>query len=140
MTSTKPQELAYDAQIADLTRQLEAAREKMAELEARLDWWQRGRDLYGSPDSNGSSSVVGAGKPTLAKAILRVMNEGDQTEWAAGAIMESLRSRGWMPNGTSAEHAVRTKVAKLARGEDAALQRVRHGVYALRAPIPAEGS
>jgi hypothetical protein len=134
MTSIEPQKLPYDVQIADLTRRLNEAREDVKALESELDWWLRGRDLYGSPDSNGSA----APKPTLAKAILHVMSEGDQTEWTATAIMEALDSHGWMPNGTTAEHAVRTKLAKLARGDEAVLQRVRHGVYALGEAIPEE--
>jgi hypothetical protein len=136
MNSAGPQELPYDAQIAALTEQLEEAREKAAAIEAQLDWWQRGRDLYGSPKSNGN--VARGAKPTLAQAIVRLMSESDRPEWTAGMIMEGLRSHGWMPNGSTAKHAVRTKLAKLARGEDAVLQRVHHGIYTLRAPISVE--
>jgi hypothetical protein len=149
MSHAEPQELPYEAEIAHLTRELneareevaklEGAREKATELEARLRWWQQGRDLFGS-GSNGGTAPAGESKPTLAKAILHVMHEGDRTEWPTGTIMEALESRGWMPNGTTAEHAVRTKLAKLARGEDAVLQRVRHGTYALREAVSAEGS
>lgn len=123
----KPKELPYEAQIADLSRQLETAREHVAELETQLDWWRKGRDLYGASNSKGAEQ-----KPTLAKAILRVMDEGDQTEWPTAAIIEALESRGWMPNGTSAVHAVRARLAKLARGENPALDRVHHGTYALK--------
>jgi hypothetical protein len=126
MSSVKPKELPYEDQIADLTSRLEAAKENVAELEAQLDWWRKGRDLYGASNSKGAEQ-----KPTLAKAILRVMDEGDQTEWPTAAIIEALKSRGWMPNGTSAVHAVRARLAKLARGDDPVLQRVGHGVYAL---------
>ena len=132
MNSAGPQQLPYDAQIADLSQQLEEAREKVTAIEAKLDWWQRGRDLYGP---SGGNIATGA-KPTLAQAIVRVMNEGGRTEWPTSAIMEALEDRGWMPNGTTAVHAVRTKLAKLARGDDAALQRVHHGTYALREAIP----
>lgn len=129
MASIKPKELPYESQIADLTRQLDAAKETVTELEAQLDWWRKGRDLYGASGSQSAEQ-----KPTLADAILRVMDEGDQTEWPTAAIIEGLKSRGWMPNGTSAVHAVRTRLAKLARGENPALERVYHGTYALKEP------
>jgi hypothetical protein len=68
------------------------------------------------------------------------MSQGDQEEWPTSAIIEALEDRGWMPNGTSAVHAVRTKLAKLARGDDPALERVRHGTYTLAKRDPSERS
>jgi hypothetical protein len=136
MNSISPQALAYDAEIADLTQQLEKARERVKTLEGELDWWERGRDMFGHSASNGSAPSEP--KPTLAQAIVRLMIEGDRTEWPTSAIMEALESRGWMPNGATAEHAVRSKLAKLARGENAALERVHHGTYALREANPEE--
>jgi hypothetical protein len=128
MTSSKgPQALPYDTRIAELSERLEAARGEVAAIESELDWWRKGRDLYGSP--NGTLDT--GAKPTLARGIIRLMSEDDREEWPTSAIIEALKDRGWMPNGTSAVHAVRTKLAKLARGDDPALERVRHGTYAL---------
>jgi hypothetical protein len=130
MANADPQELAYAAEIARLEQRVAAAREEASELEAQLDWWIKGRNLYGS---NQSPEVeADHGKPTLAKAIVHVMEENRTAAWETGEIMAGLRSRGWMPTGVSAEHTVRSRLAKMARGDDAVLGRVQHGTYALR--------
>jgi hypothetical protein len=144
VTSLNPHELAYDEQIDDLTRELDSARLKVAALEVKLAWWQRGRELYGEnqnravitthpavASSNATLTVRGA-KPTLAHAIVDVMDSGlpDQTEWTAPEIMAQLREHGWMPGGKYGEHTVRTKLGQLAK-PGGPLRRVRHGVYAL---------
>lgn len=151
--STNPIELPYDQQIADLERELDEARKKAAALEARLDWWKQGRELYGHATPNGKITELvpeehvfqtGA-KPTLAQGIIRVMKSAEppRETWNAAQVMTELRNRGWMPNGSTAEHVVRARLAKMAR-EDGGLRRVEHGVYALSdSPtatlIPAEG-
>jgi hypothetical protein len=134
-------ELPYDERIATLTKELEGLRLRVEEVEAELDWWQRGRALFGSGATNGAprttelapaTVVFGTGaKPTLAQAIVRLMADGDRESWTAPEVMEGLRARGWMPQSKSAEHFVRSKLASLARGDDRTLDRVSHGVYAL---------
>jgi hypothetical protein len=161
MTKVDPHTLPYDDQIARLTREIDALRQKLATLESELDWWQQGRDLYGSdvsangevPDgtatvSAGAQTAAAGGKttelvpgsdvlgspgtkPTLAQAIVRVMADGPRKRWTATQVMADLRANDWMPKGTSAEHQVRTKLAHLARGQNRTLRRVEHGVYAL---------
>jgi hypothetical protein len=152
--SSNPIELPYDEQIADLERRLDEARKNAAALEAQLDWWKQGRELYGhGKTTNGKTTELvpeehvfqtGA-KPTLAQAIVRVMKSAEpaRERWNAAQVMTELRNRGWMPNGPTAEHVVRARLAKMAR-EDGGLKRVEHGVYALSdSPtatlIPAEG-
>jgi hypothetical protein len=136
MTSTDPQQLPYDEQIADLDSKLAYARQKVTELEAELDWWQRGRDLYGQRAATTSAAPgkqrTPGTKPTLAQAIGLVMEAGlpELTHWTAPEVMERLRANGWMPNGKNAEHTVRSKLGQLAR-EDGSLRRVGHGVYTL---------
>src|SRR5450759_2308175 len=69
-----PVELPYDEKIADLERQLEAARQSTLALEGQLEWWKRGRELYGHAATNGNATelvpeehVFQTGtKPTLA--------------------------------------------------------------------------
>jgi hypothetical protein len=164
MTQVDPHTLPYDDQIVRLTGELDAVRQQLATLESELDWWQQGRELYGSADSGngageqtteyeakttelvpGSDVLLSPGtKPTLAQAIVRVMADGSRKRWTASQIMDGLRTKGWMPKGTSAEHQVRTKLASLARGQNKTLRRVAHGVYALSkseaaAIVPAEG-
>jgi exonuclease VII small subunit len=148
-----PVELPYDEKIADLERQLEAARQSTLALEGQLEWWKRGRELYGHAATNGNATelvpeehVFQTGtKPTLAQGIVRVMKSaqpGKET-WTTTQVMAELRDRGWMPNGSSAEQVVRARLARMAR-EDGGLKRVEHGIYALSdSPtatlIPAEG-
>jgi hypothetical protein len=119
-----------DLEIQKVSGELQRARELAARLEATLDWLRQGRELYG-----GSRADAAAGlplrKPTLTQAILKVIGDGPQSEWTAPEVMNQLRARGWMPNGSSAEHVVRARLASLARGDDAVLSRVSHGVYAL---------
>jgi hypothetical protein len=136
MSSPDPQELPYDDQIADLNSKLSFARQKVEELEAELDWWQRGRDLYGKATTSAPNGSANRGaKPTLATAIIAVMEAvlPERAEWTAPEVMEQLRERGWMPNGKNAEHTVRTKLGQLAQA-DGPLTRVRHGVYILNIP------
>lgn len=126
-------DLPYDEQIAEISRKLSFARQTVGELEAELDWWTRGRELYGG--TRDPNKLLDR-KPTLAQALVVVMESGldpdmEKREWTAPEIMEALRAQGWMPNGKNAEHTVRTKLGQLAR-PDGPLVRVRHGVYALR--------
>jgi hypothetical protein len=133
MTSPAPQDLPYDEQIGYLSRQLAIAREKVAELEAELGWWQRGRELFGS--ASGGPPTANGAKPTLAQAIFLVADEAlpERVEWTAPEVIEALTARGWMPNGKNAEHTVRNKLSQLAR-PDGSFRRVRHGVYVLVVP------
>jgi hypothetical protein len=158
MTQSDPHRLPYDARIAELTARLLDARHKVTELEAELEWWQRGRALYGHdlPHDGAGGKVTElvpsrevllqpGTKPTLAQAIVRIMQDGEQNQWSPPQIMDELRSHGWMPNGSSAEHMVRTKLAQMARDPNGPVKRVRHGVYALSDSassvlMPAEGS
>jgi hypothetical protein len=136
VTSKAPQELPYDEQIVDLERRLAEARKAASALEAELEWWQRGRELYGPTQESGSvvSRGLEAGdkRPTLALAIFLVMDSGrpEQTAWTAPQVMVALRERGWMPSGKNAEHTVRTKLGQLAK-DGSLVRRVRHGVYTL---------
>jgi hypothetical protein len=157
MSHIDPHGLHYDERIADLTTRLNGARQRVNELESELEWWQRGRALYGHdlpPDDIGGKTtelvpsrdvlLQPGTKPTLAQAIVRVMKDGELSEWTPPQIMDALRTNGWMPKGSSAEHMVRTRLAQMARYEDGPLTRVRHGVYALNdsksaSLTPAEG-
>jgi hypothetical protein len=127
-------ELDYTEQIADLSRKLDAARQAVVQLESEVEWWERGRDLYGPPASNGSGKTIE--RPTLARAIIQVFETAQEgkTEWMVSQIISELRDRGWMPTGKSAEQQVRTKLSQLSRGPDAQLSRVVQGVYRLATP------
>src|SRR5437899_2199290 len=117
MTSAEPQELAYDEQIGHLTRQLEIARQKVAGLESELDWWKRGRELFGHPPNGSIGLATGSTKPTLAQGLFLIADEAfpEKIEWTASEMMAALRERGWMPTGKYAEHSVRTKLSNVAQ-------------------------
>jgi DNA-binding XRE family transcriptional regulator len=138
MSAISPHELDYADQIADLSEKLDAARQTVIQLESKLEWWERGRDLYGVPASNGSGHATErfGEKPTLAQAIIHVFKAAQEgkTEWMVAQIIVELRDRGWMPTGKSAEQQVRTKLSQLSRGPDAQLHRVVQGVYELASP------
>jgi hypothetical protein len=119
-------QIDVDGEIKQVTDALDAARKQVAVLEPKLEWLRQGQAFYG----NGS---IPAKKPTLTDAIIRVMSDGSEAGWTALQVMEALRARGWMPNGTSAEHVVRAKLAFLARGDAPPLRRIAHGIYEISA-------
>lgn len=120
----------FDNEIRQVEKELNDARELVATLEPRLEWLRRGQELYGGLSSRDAGRMTRPqAKPTLAQAILTVVGDGTEGGWTAAQVIDQLRARGWMPNGTSAEHVVRAKLAALARGETPALSRISHGVY-----------
>jgi hypothetical protein len=126
------------AEIKKVTAQLEKAREMVAMLEPKLDSLLRVEEFYRDESGNGTaqSRPSSTRKPTLNNAILTVIREGSEGGWTALQVMDQLRVRGWMPNGSSAEHVVRAKLAALARGDSPALHRISHGVYELNVEEP----
>jgi hypothetical protein len=115
---------------ADRVRQeVEDARKALAALESKLEWLLKGQELLGGA---GPAAARPSKKPTLTRAILTVIGEGEPGGWTALQVMDELRARGWMPNGTSAEHVVRARLAALARGDEAMLRRISLGVYELK--------
>lgn len=119
-----------DDEVKRVTQELEASRQLVSELEAKLDWLLRGQELYGGSRHDGQAGAP-LRKPTLTQAIVSVVGEPSDEGWTPVQVMDQLRARGWMPNGSSAEHVVRARLAALARGDDPVLHRISHGVYAL---------
>lgn len=123
-----------DNEVKRVTEELEASRELVSKLEAKLDWLLRGQELYGGARQDGQTGAP-LRKPTLTQAIVSVVGEASDDGWTPVRVMDQLRARGWMPNGSSAEHVVRARLAALARGDAPLLRRVSHGVYELNRSI-----
>jgi hypothetical protein len=119
-----------DDEIRRVTQELEASRQQVSILESKLDWLLRGQELYGGSRQDGRVGTSPLRKPTLTQAIINVMDESDDG-WTPVQVIGQLRAHGWMPNGNSAEHVVRARLAALARGDAAVLRRISHGVYVL---------
>jgi hypothetical protein len=115
---------------------LAEARKLTAMLEAKLEWLLQGKEFYKDEGSGNGTEPPSAKKPTLQEAILTVLGEGREGGWSALQVMDQLRARGWMPNGDSAPHVVRAKLAQLAGGETPRLHRISHGVYEIKAEDP----
>jgi hypothetical protein len=119
-----------DDEVKRVTQELEASRQLVSELESKLDWLLRGQELYGGSRQDGQAGAP-LRKPTLTQAIVSVIGETSDDGWTPVRVMDQLRARGWMPNGSSAEHVVRARLAALARGDTPVLHRISHGVYEL---------
>lgn len=115
---------------------LDEARKLTATLEAKLEWLLQSKEFYREEGSSNGTQPLSAKKPTLQEAILTIIGEGREGGWTALQVMDQLRARGWMPNGTSAEHVVRARLARLAGGDTPLLHRISHGVYEIKAEDP----
>lgn len=124
------------AEIRKVKAELDEARELVAMLEPKLDWLLRSEEFYGGNGSSNGTHPPLVTKPTLNEAILTIIREEREGGWTALQVMDQLRARGWMPNGSSAEHVVRAKLAALARGDAPALHRISHGVYEIKTEDP----
>lgn len=123
----------YSERIGALEAQLTREQEACSKTEAQLAWWVQGRDLFASGEATRraepSSDNTNGSKPVLREAILRIMRDGEKKTWKPPALMRELADRGWMPNGTHAEHIVRSRLAALVKTGD--LRRVSYGTYGL---------
>jgi hypothetical protein len=126
-----PAEIAA-RRVQELRAEIERKRHELDQLSEELDWWFAGRKFFDGQESNGGKAGAGEteeGKPTLRRAILRVMNERPTSTWAAERVIDELGHRRWLPNGKNAEHTVRSMLANMKN--QGQLKRVARGRYRL---------
>jgi hypothetical protein len=131
----------FDDRIAELERDVLAAKRMLDEATAMVAWWREGRDLF-SPepaDTTGTASSPpqeNGSRPTLRQAIKVIMAESPTTRWRAPELFGALSERGWSPNGKHGEDILRGMLSTMRKDKE--VVRVGYGVYALPGPAPAE--
>ena len=134
---------ALEAQRADQLAEVQKVQENVQQTERLLAWWREGQALYGfddAPDDRPIDIAPNGKKPVLKTAIFQIMREArdanGKVAWSPAEMSQALGERGWMPNGASANHIVRSRLSTLCK--DGKLERASYGHYAL--PSATEGA
>jgi hypothetical protein len=121
-----------DTRVNALRQEVQAKRKELSRLEAELEWWEVGRKFFGSEADGGDPGAAMAKKPTLRRAIVRVMLTKPKSSWLTETIIAELRGRDWLPTGKNAPHRTRSMLAQMARDDE--LKRTGRGRYRLADP------
>ncbi len=133
---------ALEAQRAEQLAEVQKIQEDVQQTERLLAWWREGQALYGFDDAPAEAVDISPNgkKPVLKNAIFQIMREGRDANgtlaWSPAEMSQALSERGWMPNGASAKHIVRSRLSTLCK--DGKLERASYGHYAL--PSATEGA
>jgi len=123
-----------EQKIRSLGKEVDDAEEYLDRLRQELEWYVRGRRLFGDSvqnpatdplpgiaeerETSDDTEIVGGeenGKPTLRDAILDVLGQEPRKTWQMEAVIEELRRHDWLPGGKNAEHHTRSKLAEMHR-------------------------